>query len=132
MDYKRHFINNLYIRLYKASPQNKPDQLDSFHRSQLRQLIGSHIESPTRHSTYAAKVDWSTSRSSQARWQIFGHVLRLRRDVPTQCFVDEYFNLVEYALVSLYQWCIVKSYSKHHILQTFKSSLKTHLFSFRS
>ena len=74
--------------------QKQNDQLDSFHRSQLRQIIG--MWWPHRISNKAlycrCKCGPLIIRTLEARWRLFGHVLRLPRDVPVQKFIDEYFG----------------------------------------
>ena len=76
--------------------QKQNDQLDSFHRSQLRQIIG--MRWPHRISNKAlycrCKCGPLSIRTLEARWRLFGHVLRLPRDVPVQKFINEYFGTV--------------------------------------
>ena len=105
---RNHISEELRLRLYNAFvipvllynmgtwglTQKQTDQLDSFHRSQLRQLIG--IRWPNCISNKAlyrrCKCEPLNIRLTEARWRLFGHVLRLPRDVPAQMFVSEYFS----------------------------------------
>ena len=74
--------------------QKQTEQLDSFHRSQLRQLIG--IRWPHRISNKAlyrrCKCEPLNTHLTEAPWRLFSHVLLLPRDVPAQMLVDEYFS----------------------------------------
>ena len=105
---RHHISEELRLRLYNAFvvpvllynmgtwglTKKQTDELDSFHRKQLRQVIG--IRWPHRISNKAlykrCKCGPLNIRITEARWRLFGHVLRLPRDVPAQMFIDEYYS----------------------------------------
>ena len=105
---RHHVSEDLRLRLYNAFvvpvllynmgtwglTQKQTDGLDSYHRKQLRQVIG--IRWPHRISNAAlykrCKCGPLNIRITEARWRLFGHVLRLPRDVPAQMQIDEYFK----------------------------------------
>ena len=56
------------------------DRLDAYHRRHLRQIVGIHW--PHRISNTALYRRCRCHPISEARWRLFGHVLRMPRDTP--------------------------------------------------
>ena len=88
------------VHTYNCSTWGVPKiilaRLDSFHRRQLRSLIGVRWPQkisneklyercgPAPHSEFIKKM---------ARWRFFGHVLRLPREAPAQLALEWYLNI---------------------------------------
>ena len=74
-------------------------RIDTYHRRQLRQIIGVHW--PNRISNVALYYRCQSRPISEsivtARLRLFGHVLRLPRDAPAQRAIDHYFADTEAA-----------------------------------
>ncbi|XP_065189344.1 uncharacterized protein LOC135819973 [Sycon ciliatum] len=68
--------------------------LDSFHRQQLRSLLGiSWPQKMTNVSLYArCKAEPITNILKRMRWQLFGHILRLPEDTPASLAMAAYFT----------------------------------------
>ncbi|XP_029656605.1 uncharacterized protein LOC115230747 [Octopus sinensis] len=86
------------ILLYNAGTWgcsfNDLRKLDSFHRRQLRSLLG--MEWPRRISTNGIYNKCMCSCISEdvvdARWRLFGHVLRMNPDAPANKAMEDYFD----------------------------------------
>ncbi|XP_065180063.1 uncharacterized protein LOC135810501 [Sycon ciliatum] len=68
--------------------------LDSFHRQQLRSLLGiSWPQKMTNVSLYArCKAEPITNILKRLRWQLFGHILRLPEDTPASLAMAAHFT----------------------------------------
>ena len=72
--------------------KNEQDHLDRFHRKQLRRLCPS-LKEKSNNEVYEICKDREISQDMKiARWNMFGHVLRLPRDTPAQLAMDFYFE----------------------------------------
>ena len=72
--------------------KNEQDHLDRFHRKQLRRLCPS-LKEKSNNEVYEICKDREISKDMKiARWNMFGHVLRLPRDTPAQLAMDFYFE----------------------------------------
>ncbi|XP_057310663.1 uncharacterized protein LOC130648624 [Hydractinia symbiolongicarpus] len=74
--------------------KNEEKNMNSFHRRQLRQVL--NIKYPV---TIRNKKLYEISKTRpitldiiQARWRLFGHVLRLQKDTPAQLAMNHYFE----------------------------------------
>ena len=99
---------NRRIRLYKAYvlpvltynigtwgiTQSEANRLDAFHRKQLRFLIGvfypDHITNSALYNRCRSEPISTIAR--QARWQLFGHILRLPISVPANKAMTTYYS----------------------------------------
>ena len=77
------------------SPTRKEeDELDAFHRQQLRKVL--NVKYPVRmrnHIVYRESGEEMLSvEIVKSRWKLFGHVLRLHRETPAQRSMDFYFE----------------------------------------
>jgi hypothetical protein len=86
-----HLLYNSATMVYK---QTELDKLESFHRSQLRRLLG--IFYPTRMSDKLLYETTETRPLSleiiRSRWAMLGHISRLPQDAPAQKCMETYFR----------------------------------------
>jgi len=70
------------------------ERLDSFHRHQLRTLLGVRWPQKLPNAVLYArcKAEPISTIIKRARWRLFGHVLRLPRDTPAAIAMDSYFT----------------------------------------
>ena len=77
-----------------ALTRTESARLDSFQRSQLKQLLG--IRWPQKISNKAlykrCQCEPLSIKMIEARWRLFGHVLRMPKNVPAQMAIDQYFQ----------------------------------------
>ena len=67
------------------------DKLEVFHRRQLREVLG--VRARDIHNTELYKrcgTSQLRGRITNARWSLFGHVLRLARNTPAQLAMENY------------------------------------------
>ena len=69
-------------------------RFDSFHRRQLRQVIGIRHPEKISSNTLYERCECSPMGVSAiiSRWGLFGHVMRMARDKPAQMAIDEYIT----------------------------------------
>ena len=98
----------LHLRLYNAfilpilsynagtwgASSTAIQRLDSFHRKQLWKIIGVIWPQKIRNDVLYRKCNTRPLSTTirQARWRLFGHILRLPRDAPAQIAADHYFK----------------------------------------
>ena len=74
--------------------QAESARLDSFHCTQLKHLLG--IKWPQRISNKVfyqrCQCEPLSIKITEARWRLFGHVLRMPQNVPAQITNDSYFQ----------------------------------------
>ena len=77
-----------------ALTQAESARLDSFHRTQLKHLLG--IKWPQHISNAAlykrCQCEPLSIKMIEARWRLSGHVLRMPQNVPAQMAIDKYFQ----------------------------------------
>jgi len=86
---KEHLDKNpqLHVRMNK---------LEIFHRRQLREVLGCKAREISNTALYERCDTTSLDRKiTYARWNLFGHILRLARDTPAQQAMDYYSQLKE-------------------------------------
>ena len=75
--------------------KTESEHLNRFHRKQLRRLCPS-LKAKSTEELYKACHSRPVSEDMKlARWQMFGHALRLPRDAPAQLAMDWYFEIPE-------------------------------------
>ena len=69
-------------------------RFDSFHRRQLRQVIGIRYPEKISSNTLYERVECGPMSVSaiKARWFFFGHVMRMSHDTPAQMDINEYIT----------------------------------------
>ena len=105
---KQQVSESLRIRLYNAFilpiltynmgtwalTQAESARLDSFHRLQLKKVLG--IKWPQRICNQAlyqrCHSEPLSIKATEARWRLFGHVLRMPHNVPARMAMDNYFE----------------------------------------
>ena len=77
-----------------ALTQKESDKLDAFHRRQLRKVIGIHYPDKISNVELYARTGCSqlSHELFQARWRMFGHVLRMSNEVLAKQAVLYYFR----------------------------------------
>ena len=77
-----------------ALTRTESARLDSFQHTQLEQLLG--IKWPQKISNKAlykhCQCEPLSIKMIEAQWRLFGHVLRMPRNVPAQMAIDQYFQ----------------------------------------
>ena len=106
---RNHIINEgKRIRLYEALilpiilyncgtwglTKKNLDSLDSFHRKQMRRVLGIHWpEKISNEDLYTrCRVRTISSRVKEQRWRLFGHILRRDETLPAQTSMKDYFR----------------------------------------
>ena len=106
---KKHLNEHLRIELYKkliklvllynsstwGLTANDELKLDTFHRKQLRRMIGKRYPTKYPMPNYMKNVKHRISlQITQLRWQKFGHILRLDQNTPSYTSILYYFSSV--------------------------------------
>ena len=77
-----------------ALTQVESARLDSFHRTQLKHLLGikwpQHISNAALYKRFQCEP--LSIKMIEARWRLSGHVLRMPQNVPAQMAIDKYFQ----------------------------------------
>ena len=105
---KRNISEGLRLRLYNAFivpvltynmgtwglTPTEWARFDSFHRRQLRQVIGIRYPEKIYSNTLYERCECVPMSLSaiKARWGLFGHVMRMAHDTPAQMAINEYIT----------------------------------------
>ncbi|NDF25896.1 MAG: hypothetical protein EB149_07955, partial [Thaumarchaeota archaeon] len=87
-----HILYNAATSTYRGVQK---DQINSFHRKQLRRLIGVYFPKHISNKKLYEKTGTRpiTIDITKQRWQLFGHICRLDADVPANAIMTQYYKL---------------------------------------
>ncbi|XP_029654876.1 uncharacterized protein LOC115228437 [Octopus sinensis] len=110
---KNQISTKMRLRLYDAfvrpvlmhnagtwgTSEKNMEQLDSFHRGQLRKLLGySWPKKISNDKLYRlANCGPISLNILETRWRLFGHILRMKKETPCNMAMEEFFGHTEYS-----------------------------------
>ena len=88
-----------------ALTQAESNELDAFHRRQLRSIIGvRYPDTISNNELYArTKTTPLSLEMFLARWKLFGHTLRMNNEVPAKQAMLDYFSIEKSGETSAFQ-----------------------------
>ncbi|XP_029654042.1 uncharacterized protein LOC115227307 [Octopus sinensis] len=110
---KKQILTKMRLRLYDAfvrpvlmynagtwgTSKKNMEQLDTFHRGQLRKLLGySWPKKISNDKLYrSANCGPISLNVLETRWRLFGHILRMKKETPCNMVMEEFFDHTEYS-----------------------------------